>query len=111
MFLLSLLLITAQATPTTVQEQAPTEQQSQTPPQATAPAATPPATDKKPAKPKKLAKDDPERVVCRTEPVTGSLVRGKRICKTQAEWKQLSEESKDYGNRQQQRAGEVRNPG
>jgi hypothetical protein len=110
MLLLSLLLVTAQTAPATAQEQSPVPQQApQT--QAAPSTATPATPDAKPVKPKKLAKDDPERVMCKTEPVTGSLVRGKRICKTQAEWKQLAQESKDYGNQQQQRAGEVRNPG
>ncbi len=74
-------------------------------------APPPPAQPAKPAKPPKLAKDDPNRIVCRQEPQIGSLVRGKKICKTQAEWKALAQESKDYSNQQQQRSGEVRNPG
>ncbi len=56
-------------------------------------------------------RNDPNRMVCKREQQIGSLVRSKKICRTQAEWKELANQSKDYGNQQQQRAGEVRNPG
>jgi hypothetical protein len=110
LFLLAMVAQTSPETQATPQSMPPAEQ-------------TQVSTPTKPAKPltmaqqantpeqKKMAKDDPNRIVCRKEPQIGSLVRGKKICKTQADWKALAQESKDYSNQQQQKSGEIRNGG
>lgn len=43
----------------------------------------------------KLDKNDPQAIRCRRLEETGSLVRKQRVCKTNAEWRALSEQ----GNR------------
>ncbi|WP_416341365.1 hypothetical protein [Sphingobium yanoikuyae] len=40
----------------------------------------------------KLDKNDPNATRCRTFPVTGSLARKERICKTNAEWRAIGEQ-------------------
>lgn len=40
----------------------------------------------------KLDRNDPNATRCRSFPVTGSLVRKERICKTNAEWRAISEQ-------------------
>ncbi|EQB31004.1 hypothetical protein [Sphingobium ummariense] len=40
----------------------------------------------------KLNRNDPNAVRCRQLEVTGSLVRKERICKTNAEWRAISEQ-------------------
>lgn len=40
----------------------------------------------------KLDRNDPNATRCRSLEVTGSLVRKERICKTNAEWKAISEQ-------------------
>lgn len=40
----------------------------------------------------KLDRNDPNAVRCRRLDVTGSLVRKERICKTNAEWRAISEQ-------------------
>jgi predicted secreted protein len=41
-------------------------------------------------------KDAPkEKKICRNEMVTGSLIAKRRICKTQAEWEQLAQDTKN----------------
>lgn len=40
----------------------------------------------------KLDKNDPAAVRCRRLDVTGSLVRKARVCKTNAEWRAISEQ-------------------
>jgi hypothetical protein len=43
------------------------------------------------------AKLDPQdRVVCRTEDVTGSILAGKRECHTQREWDDMAKQAKDW---------------
>jgi hypothetical protein len=80
---------------------------------AVAPPETSPAPEQtaRPAKPAKLAKDDPNRIICKREATIGSRVSAKKVCKTQADWKTLAQESKDYSNGVQQKSGEVRNGG
>ncbi len=52
----------------------------------------------------------PEKLICRRESQIGSLVRRKKVCRTEAEWKAVAQESKDMSNGMQRRSGEVRNP-
>ncbi|MCP1470037.1 hypothetical protein J3E64_001724 [Sphingobium sp. OAS761] len=40
----------------------------------------------------KLDRNDPNAVRCKRLDVTGSLVRKERICKTNAEWRSISEQ-------------------
>lgn len=44
--------------------------------------------------------DDDQRIRCRRIPVTGSLVRVERVCKTVAEWRRLSERGNDVVRQQ-----------
>jgi hypothetical protein len=45
-----------------------------------------------PAADAKLDRNDPNAVRCRRLEVTGSLVRKERVCKTNAEWRAISEQ-------------------
>ncbi len=45
-----------------------------------------------PAADTKLDRNDPNAVRCRRLEVTGSLVRKERVCKTNAEWRAISEQ-------------------
>jgi hypothetical protein len=45
-----------------------------------------------PAPEAKLDKNDPNAVRCRRLEVTGSLVRKERVCKTNAQWRAISEQ-------------------
>jgi hypothetical protein len=51
----------------------------------------------------KLARDDPNRVVCRRFPVTGSLVQTVKMCKTNAEWRGQARDAQDEATQMQQR--------
>jgi hypothetical protein len=43
------------------------------------------------------AKPDPQdRVICREEEVTGSILGGKRVCHTQREWDEMAKDAKDW---------------
>ncbi|QGP80311.1 hypothetical protein [Sphingobium sp. CAP-1] len=42
--------------------------------------------------PAKLDRNDPNAVRCKRLDVTGSLVRKERVCKTNAEWRTISEQ-------------------
>jgi hypothetical protein len=50
--------------------------------------ALPAMAEEKPA----LDRNDPNAVRCKRLSVTGSLVRQERICKTNAEWRKISEQ-------------------
>lgn len=56
-----------------------------------APAGTPAASQ---------PSDDDQRIRCRRIPITGSLVRVERVCKTVAEWRRLSERGNDLVRQQ-----------
>lgn len=56
------------------------------------PPAAPAATQAAPARP---ANDD-QTIRCRRIEVTGSLVGGQRVCKTNAEWRRLADRGNDY---------------
>ena len=47
------------------------------------------------AAPKKLARNDPNRMVCEDVEELGSRLSSKRICMTNAEWKQQRSDSRD----------------
>lgn len=40
---------------------------------------------------------DDEKLICRKQVETGSLVRGKRVCMTRAEWAKLGDAARDGG--------------
>jgi hypothetical protein len=42
---------------------------------------------------------DPERIKCRTQSDTGSLVRRSKICRTVAEWRRQDEEQRSNATR------------
>lgn len=54
--------------------------------------AVPARAEPQPAPAAKLDPRDPNAVKCRRLEVTGSLVRRERICKTNAEWRAISEQ-------------------
>lgn len=41
---------------------------------------------------------DDEKVVCRTEQETGSLMPGRKICHTKAQWNQMAVDARDTTN-------------
>ncbi len=49
-------------------------------------AATSPVMAADAPQPGTVVKPKKERMICRSDQVTGSRVRGKRICRTRAEW-------------------------
>jgi hypothetical protein len=61
------------------------------------------AAEAAPGSAAKLARDDPNRVVCRRLDVTGSLVQTGKICKTNAEWKAQARDTQDEATQMQQR--------
>jgi hypothetical protein len=63
------------------------------------------AGDKDQKSDQKNQQDAPkEKKVCHTDTVTGSLIAKRRICKTEAEWEQLAQDTKkgidDFTSRQ-----------
>lgn len=70
--------------------------------QPAAPATPPPA----PAKPAAANADngsDPDKIVCRREPVTGSRFI-KRVCMTQAKWDELSRKTQEFLQQEEERS-------
>lgn len=59
-------------------------------------AAPPPPTTAK-AEPK------PEPMICKREPVTGSLARFRKVCRTESKWRQVSEQAQDEARNMQDR--------
>ncbi len=54
--------------------------------------------------------DDPNKMICRKFPVTGSLTQTKRICHTRAQWKELGEAARrDTETMQTSKNGVVNN--
>jgi hypothetical protein len=71
------------------------------------PAAAPPpkpAASAAPSAPAAKPADDPDKVVCREEPVTGSRFT-RRICMTKAEWDDHEKQSHDLMNHLDQQSG------
>jgi hypothetical protein len=52
----------------------------------------------------------PERRICRTEKMTGSLTRRTRICLTEAQWRELSQRTQRGVQEMQNSAGGGTNP-
>jgi hypothetical protein len=50
--------------------------------------------------------NNPDKIVCKRQVDTGSLVRGKRICKTRQEWARSSQGAREKGQSMQE-AGRV----
>ncbi len=47
-----------------------------------------------------VANDPDQQIRCRRLPVTGSLVRRERVCRTTAEWRRLSDLGNDVARQQ-----------
>ena len=45
------------------------------------------------------AKPEKEKMICKKEPVTGSLARVRKTCMTQAQWNQLRDQSEEQYDR------------
>ncbi len=68
--------------------------------------AVPPEQRAPEAPPTSEEEDDRQRMVCRTQPVTGSLTRRNRICQTAAEWQSLERRTgQQVGNLQRGGSG------
>jgi hypothetical protein len=63
-----------------------------------------------PAPAPKLARDDPNRVICRRESVTGSLAQTRKVCMTRAQWVARARDAQETGQ-QMQDAGRVNSCG
>jgi hypothetical protein len=44
-------------------------------------------------------KDDPDRIICKSQQVTGSAIPSKRVCHTKREWDDISEQSREAMDR------------
>jgi hypothetical protein len=44
-----------------------------------------------------------EKLICKREPVTGSLARSRKTCKTAAQWRQSQDQASDGAQRMQER--------
>lgn len=73
---------------------------------ADAPPQAPPAGQAPPAATPGKPAPDPDKMVCRNEPVTGSRF-DKRVCMTQAQWDQKAAEAQTFSRIQDQRSGSV----
>lgn len=51
----------------------------------------------------KLPRNHPDRVVCRSESVTGSLAQTKKVCMKNSDWAARSRAAQESGNDMQQR--------
>lgn len=51
----------------------------------------------------KLPRNHPDRVVCRSESVTGSLAQTKKVCMKNSDWAARSRNAQDAGGDMQQR--------
>lgn len=64
------------------------------------PAATEASAETAPAETNTASNDDPNRMICRAERVTGQL-RRERICRTAAQWAAMQEAGRDAIGRNQ----------
>jgi hypothetical protein len=55
-------------------------------------------------------RDDPNKVICRRESVTGSLAQTRKVCMTRADWAARSRGAQEAGQRMQE-AGRVNSCG
>jgi hypothetical protein len=68
----------------------------QTAPAAPAPAAQPvPAAAPAAAAAPEVKKNDPDKLICRMEEVTGSRLTARRVCHTAADWAAISRDAQD----------------
>jgi hypothetical protein len=51
----------------------------------------------------KPARDDPNKVICRRESVTGSYAQTRKVCMTRAEWVQRTRDAQALGTDMQER--------
>lgn len=65
----------------------------------TAPASAPLSQDGKLAKASNKVSDPDQSIRCRTVRVTGSLVKKGKVCKTLAEWRQMTESGNENARR------------
>lgn len=57
------------------------------------PSATPtPAANAAPPAVDPAAPSDPQAKICRTQEVTGSFVKKRKVCRTKAEWRRLADD-------------------
>jgi predicted secreted protein len=56
-----------------------------------------------PATPVPQAEPKPEPMICKREPVTGSLARFRKICRTESKWRQVGEQAQDEARTMQDR--------
>jgi hypothetical protein len=45
----------------------------------------------------------PEPMICKREPVTGSLVRFRKVCRTESKWRLVGEQAQDEARNMQDR--------
>ncbi|UVO54923.1 hypothetical protein [Sphingomonas sp. SUN039] len=64
----------------------------------------------KTATPAAKGRDDPDRVICRRESITGSLVQTRKVCMTRADWIARSRGAQEAGQ-QMQDAGRINSCG
>ena len=50
----------------------------------------------------KPSRDDPDRIMCRRESVTGYLAMTKKVCMTRAQWAERTRNAQDVGQRMQE---------
>jgi hypothetical protein len=50
------------------------------------------------------ARDDPNKVICRRESVTGSFAQTRKVCMTRAEWVQRTRDAQALGTDMQERS-------
>ena len=50
----------------------------------------------------KPSREDPDRVICRRESVTGYLAMNKKICMTRKEWAERTRNAQEVGQRMQE---------
>jgi hypothetical protein len=55
-----------------------------------------------PAPAAKPARDDPDKVICRREAVTGTLAQTRKVCMTRADWAARSRGAQEAGQQMQQ---------
>jgi hypothetical protein len=48
-----------------------------------------------------LGREDPNRVICRREQITGSLAQTRKVCMTRADWAAQTRGSRELGERMQ----------
>ncbi len=62
-----------------------------------------PALAETPAPKPQLSRDDPNRVICRREAITGSLSQTRKVCMTRADWAARTRDAQAMGTELQER--------